>query len=298
MVDDVNIIHHLGVVTNDFQSLITQYERIGFFLTPLSIPRVPLTPGGPSESLGAGNRCAIFEENYLELLGVVDPERWGEITPEQRGPLDVDRVLRRYEGLHILHLGSDDLEQSRRRMIDEGLEPSSIRPFQRPVETPEGMQTMRAKSLSFPPGSTPEALVQVAQHETPELVLQPRYKHHPNGARALTGVVICTSDPVGVSDRYAKYTGQRPAKRGASINVNLGASRIVVTDPAHLHEVMPGDPPPVLPFLAGMIVAADLDAAGQHLRRAQVPFSLCGDDSLLVGRSEACGTSILFQSGN
>jgi len=45
---------------------------------------------------------------------------------------------------------------------------------------------MRARCLSFPHGSNPEALLQIAQHETPELVLQPRYMQHPNGAISIT----------------------------------------------------------------------------------------------------------------
>ncbi len=44
---------------------IARYERLGFAFTPLSIPRIRLAP----EPIGAGNRTAIFAENYLEVLG-------------------------------------------------------------------------------------------------------------------------------------------------------------------------------------------------------------------------------------
>lgn len=180
---DVNTIHHLGIVANDIQALTASYERLGFHLTPLFVPRIPLSPGGAPEPLGVGNRCAIFRDNYPEFLGVVDCARWASIAPEQRGPFDIDRALHRYEGLHILHFGSDDLERARDCFDRQRLGPSPIRPFQRPVDTADGVRTMRARSISFPFGLMTEALVQVAQHDTPELGLQPRYMDHP-AARA------------------------------------------------------------------------------------------------------------------
>ena len=207
---DVDLIHHLGIVTNDFEALIETYEGLGFVLTPQSVPRIPLRPGGAPEPLGVGNSCAIFRDNYLELLGVVDRERWASIGPEQRGPFDIDRVLHRYEGIHILHFGSDDLEHARDRFERQDLNPSPIRPFQRPVDTAVGIRTMHARSVSFPAGLMPEALVQVAQHDTPELVLQPRYMNHPNGAQRISEVIICAEAPDVVASRY-----ECPSRTGA-----------------------------------------------------------------------------------
>jgi hypothetical protein len=179
MNSDINVLHHLGIISHDLEAAVDQYERIGFVFAPLTIPRISLPAGGSPESIGAGNRCAIFRNNHLEVLGVVDQDRWNSITPEQRGPFDLDTSLSRYEGLHVLHLGTDDLEIVRARLQCNGLHPSEIRPFQRLVDTLDGPRMMRAKSLHFPPGSNSEALVQIAQHETSELVLQPRFMRHP-----------------------------------------------------------------------------------------------------------------------
>lgn len=64
-----------------------------------------------------------------------------------------DEPLGRYEGLHVLHLGTADLEPVRSRLQGSGLHPSEIRAFQRLVDTPDGSRMMRARSLSFPRGS-------------------------------------------------------------------------------------------------------------------------------------------------
>ena len=43
------------------------------------------------------------------------------------------------------------------------------------MDTPSGPQMMKAPAFSFPPPGNPEGRVQIAQHLTPELVLQPRF---------------------------------------------------------------------------------------------------------------------------
>ena len=124
MSHDIDVFHHIGLVGHDLGRLAAQYERLGFTLTPVSIPRFPLSPGGAPEPVGAGNRHAIFRNSYLELLGVLDRPRWDSIPAESKGAFDLDRPLARYEGLHVLHLGTDDLDAVRGRLEREGLRPS------------------------------------------------------------------------------------------------------------------------------------------------------------------------------
>jgi Glyoxalase-like domain len=75
-----DILHHVGLINADLETSTAVYEKLGFALTPLSLPRIVLKSGGAPETLGAGNRHAIFRNNYLELLGVVDPKRWAEVS--------------------------------------------------------------------------------------------------------------------------------------------------------------------------------------------------------------------------
>ena len=81
MANDIDGLHHIGLVGRDLARLAAQYERLGFALTPVSLPRFPLSPGGAPEPVGAGNRHAIFRDSYLELLGVLDRPRW-DVRPE------------------------------------------------------------------------------------------------------------------------------------------------------------------------------------------------------------------------
>ncbi|HEX4232491.1 MAG TPA: VOC family protein [Bryobacteraceae bacterium] len=297
MNNEINVLHHLGIISRNLEAAVEQYERLGFLFTPLTLPMIPLQAGANPEPIGAGNRCAIFRNNYLEILGVVDAGRWASITREQRGPFDLDEPLQRYEGLHVLHLGTEDLDAVHSRLRRSGLAPSDIRPFRRVIDTPEGPQMMRARSLSFPPGSNPEALLQIAQHETPELVLQPRYMPHPNGATSITEVIVCVQDPDSVANRYGLYTGRDPQKSGVLHVIELGHSRIIVVSPDHLQKALPGQTAPVIPFLAGFTVSSNLDTTKRALKERGIEFQIHGG-RILVSAREGYGASVLFEDVN
>ena len=291
---DINVLHHLGIISRNMEAAVKQYERLGFIFTPLTIPRIPLHAGAIPEPIGAGNRCAIFRNNYLEMLGVIDPTRWASITREQRGPFDLDEPLQRYEGLHVLHLGTDDLDPVRRRLQESGLHPSDIRLFQRLVDTSDGPKMMQGRTLSFPHGSNPEALLQIAQHETPELVLQPRYMQHPNGATAITEVIVCVEDPESVAEKYGLYSGQPVYSSGVLRAIELGLSRIVVVSPDRLQELLPGHTAPTIPFLAGFTVSADLEVSQRALKEREVDFQNVGG-RILVHAADGYGSAVLFE---
>lgn len=293
MSHDIDGFHHIGLVGRDLDRLAAQYERLGFALTPVSIPRFPLAPGGAPEPVGAGNRHAIFRDSYLELLGVLDRTRWYSIPVAQKGAFDLDRPLDRYEGLHVLHLGTSDLDAVRNRLERSGLSPSAIRPFQRPVETETGTQTMHACSLSLPSDYAPEALFQIAQHDTPELIFQPRHMHHPNGAKALRDVILCVADVEETARRYEAIAGVRAQREGPVRRLELGRSDIVITDMKGLADLLPNPKVPVLPFLAGFTLAADLETTRDYLSRQQISADATGE-MLVVGPEWAGGTSVRF----
>ena len=109
--------------------------------------------------------------------------------------------------MHVMHFNSDDLDGLRKRLISQGIECLEIKPFERNVDTPDGEQLMKALAFSSPPAANPEGLLQIAQHLTPELVLQPRFMKHPNGARRVTESIICANDPQLCAEKYSQYTG-------------------------------------------------------------------------------------------
>lgn len=294
--DTTDILHHIGLINSSLEISAACYEKLGFTLTPLSIPRIILKSGGVPETLGAGNRHAIFANNYLELLGVVEPKRWAEVTSEQRGSYDLDVPLSRYEGLHVMHFGTNRIEKVKDRLDKQGLACSAIKEFQRNVWTETGEHMMKARAIHFPPKSNPEGLLQIAQHDTPELVFQDRYMHHRNGAMALTEIMIVTETPDTYATKYEHYTGHQ--SRHIANNhfvVELGLSSITIVNPECLDTMIPGYIVPALPFMAAFTVeVANLQLVCDLLSESSVPFTK-RPGSVLVYPENAGGCAVIFE---
>ncbi len=288
--------HHVGLITRDMDRTIAAYERLGFGFTPLSEPRIILAPGRAPETFGAGNRTAIFGDNYLEVLGHTDAGRWDSTTPEQRGPYDLDVPLARYEGMHVMHFNADDIHGLRGRLVAQGVECADVKPFERDVDTPDGAKTMKALVFSFPRAVNPEGLIQVAHHLTPELVLQPRFMKHANGARRVTESIICAADPEGYAEKYGRYTGRGHRSAGGHFEVDAGAgTRVTVVSPEHVGDVVPGGRAPAEPSMVGFTTAVDdLGRVRELLKENGVPFKEHGG-RLVVAASDAGGSAVLFE---
>jgi catechol 2,3-dioxygenase-like lactoylglutathione lyase family enzyme len=295
MTGDIDVIHHPGLIAQDIEAAVAQYEKLGFMFTPLSIHRIALKPDEEPVYFGVGNRNAIFERNFLEIVGVIDPQRWGQITQAQRGPFDIDERLRLYQGLHIMHFGTDDVEAVRARFKREGVESSDVARLQRAVDTLEGEKIMYALAVHFPRGANPEALMQVAQHLTPELALQPRYTQHRNGAKAITEVIVCSEAPKDLAAKYARYSGHAAESRLGIYVVNLGYSRIIVVDAERLEKILPGCQPSVVPSLVGFTVAtSNVADAKSVLRDADIGMTE-SDGRVIVAPQDACGSAVIFE---
>lgn len=296
MTGQSTLFHHVGLITHDMDSTIARYELLGFRFTPLSTPRISLAPGQAPQPFGAGNRTAIFERNYLEVLAHTDLDLWHSTTPAQRGPYDLDVPLARYEGMHVMHFGTDDIAALHDRLLADGVRCLDIKTFERNVDTADGPRMMKALAFSFPQGDNPEGLVQIAQHLTPELVLQPRFMRHPNGARLVTESIVCAEEPERYARKYAGYTGGTPRHADRCSTVDFGGSRVVVVRPDEVGDVVPGAVAPAVPGLVGFtVLVSDLGQVAALLERNDVPFR-AADDRIVVGAADACGSVVVFRA--
>jgi catechol 2,3-dioxygenase-like lactoylglutathione lyase family enzyme len=288
MGNDITILNHVGLLVSDVHAAVVRYEQLGFQFAPLSNVQIAFEPGAEPEAIGSGKQDAIFQKNFLEIAGITERDIWDKLTKAQRGYFDIDGALSRYQGLHILYFGTNNLEAVHKRLLAHGLPASEIGHLSRKVETPDGEQTLHAKMLHAPH-------VSIAQHENPEVLLQPRYRHHHNGATMLTECIVCTHDPAALAATYARYTVHTSQQRGHIHVVDLGFSRVVVVAPEDIDAVIPGCIPPSLPFLAGFTVATEsLDQARSVLTKQGVPFQEYGG-RLLIHPQDAYGSAVLFE---
>ena len=95
------VLDHIGVGVRDLDRGREAYARLGFALTPRSVHRGSLTPGGPVIAWGSANHCAMFDEGYLEIIGPSPPDATGSIRD----------MVERYEGAHIVAIGCEDSQK-------------------------------------------------------------------------------------------------------------------------------------------------------------------------------------------
>jgi catechol 2,3-dioxygenase-like lactoylglutathione lyase family enzyme len=282
----VDSLDHIGIAVPDLAAAAETYRRLGFQLTPLQQQAGPLEPGGPVVRWGSANHCAMLEQGYLELIGVVDPALYDN---------QLGRFLARYRGIHIMALGIADAEAAVERLRQAGLVVAGVRPMQRPVATPEGTSEVRFKRV--PLADAPEGRIQLIEHLTPELMWQPHLLAHPNRVVALTETVLCVADIAETAERFRRLAGIAPLRHGTARIFAFAAGRLVLCDPASLGDIMTDVAPPTLPWFAGFSVATDDGNAAvrQILRRNRIEFAEHDGGDLVVPAASSCGATCRFQ---
>lgn len=285
MTSGISSLDHLAVMVTDLNAAGTAYERLGFNMTPVSQHSGALEPGGEAVPWGTANRCAMFRRGYLELMGVIDPALYDNRVPD---------FLARYEGIHILAFGCDDAAMTADALAAAGFGASGVHALARPLDTPDGERTAKFNLVRLPPEETPEGRVLAIEHLTRDYLWQDRYLDHPNGAVALTELLVCVDDMEEASRRYARYFGIPITQNGPVAECVLNAGKFGLTSPAGLRD-MYGLEPPTLPFAASFTVAvSDLSQTEKLLKESGVALTERGD-RLTVSGAEAHGALVIFE---
>ncbi len=68
MSEDIDGINHVGLAARDMETIAARYAAFGFILTPFSQHAGAHKPGEPLQSWGSGNRCAMLNNGFLEII--------------------------------------------------------------------------------------------------------------------------------------------------------------------------------------------------------------------------------------
>jgi hypothetical protein len=190
-------------------------SRLGFTLTPRGY-----------HSLGSINHLMMFENDYLELVGL----------PSGTDILRKD-VLESPRGLNGLVFQADDIDTCRRTLRDSGLAMLDPQSFSRPV-TIDGVEHLaRFRTVRTAPELFEAGRVYYCQHYTPELVWHRPWMSHSNGVRALSELVVVTSNIEADAPRYAKAAQSSAEKRENEWTIALsGSFRLSLISPERYRE--------------------------------------------------------------
>jgi len=284
---DINNINHVGMAVRDLVATAGRYEAMGFQLTPYSPHSAAWKPGDPVKPLGSGNRCVMFENNYLEILASEDPTK-----PAAR----ITNFLKHHQGAHIICFDCADCDFVDQRVRGHGFETSGVIPLQREIDTPDGVRTAKFVRSQFAPKDSPEGYIQASTHLTPEYIYQPRYIVHSNGCFRLSEAIMVTDDLPAFAKRYQAYIGAVPSSEAdaARFRLPLGTT-LTLVDVRNAAAMLPGTLLPPMPGIAA-VVFRTRSMAGFKDRLAGNGFSVSeAQGRLLIPAEEASGVAVLFE---
>ena len=255
-------IDHVVIAVRDLGHAEAQYRRLGF----------ALTPRGHHAKLGSYNHCAMFAEDYLELLGQGTPARPA-----------LERFLRMREGIAGVALRTRDARQTFAEIRKLGLNAAEPLDFGRPVDTHEGKREARFTTTELDNAALAGIRVFFCEHKTPELVWLSQYLEQPNGVIGLAGLTVVDAGAA-FESLFKQALGE--------------ASRTIeYIRPAEAARRFAGDPIVTLapPYVAAVrFRVSGRDATARFLERSGVPARSGPEGVLQVSSRDAMGAVLEF----
>jgi hypothetical protein len=279
-VGDEIFLDHVAHFVRDAHSATRALLRAGFAPTPLSIQVNPDLAGGAPRATGTGNITAMLGAGYIEALFK---------TSETVLAAELENAMRRYCGLHLVAFAVADAQAAHRQLAASGFRVRPLVHMRRPVSTVSGNGTAAFTVARVEPGEMAEGRIQILTHHTEEMVWQPRWLSHPNGALALQGVLIAVTDVDDAAQRYVRFTGRQATTLPFGRRIELDRGHIDLVGRETLAQMLPGIAIPTLPFIGACeIRVASLAKLKESLERANLQSSH-RPDGLLVPFPEELG---------
>jgi catechol 2,3-dioxygenase-like lactoylglutathione lyase family enzyme len=271
---------HIGVAVRDLAQARAIYRKLGFHLTDLSIHSGQPSVDGKVQPLGSGNHCAMFRQGYMELIGVVDPDKPSSVAP----------FLKTRQGGFIVALGCESADAAYEVAVQSF--PATQKPIalERMVADPDG-GSAKAKFRNVLMGTDfPEARVLLIQHLTRDVIWREQEMVHPNGVVALLGAQFLVADPAEAACRYGCLVNARLDTKPGDAALRLDGQTL-----QFYGEDRKGAPKAYCPSLFGAVFAvADLGNTEALFDKNGVSFSKSASGELLVSPHDACGFALTF----
>jgi Glyoxalase-like domain len=276
MQGDSAILDHVVVnVQTRLDAAAAAYGNLGFSLTERG-----------HHTLGTSNHLALFQQDYVELLGV-----------EAGRPNPGWDIVANAVGIQGLAFKTGDADALYRRLTEDRLPALPPEEFSRPVTLREGTFDARFRVVGVNPSPLQGVRVFFCQHLTPHLVWRREWQSHANGALGIAHLVVAVADPVRAGEAFARLLGiaaRRPIGGGLEIEAG-GVSLRFLTHDAVRQSLAPALPAETTTGVAAMGVRTrSLKAAADALARGGVRPKIVSDDRIAVAAADAMGAVLEF----
>ena len=207
MVFTIPRLDHVVVDVRDrVDEAVRVYNSIGFQLTERG-----------RHTLGSINHLAVFDTDYLELLGV-----------EKNAPTVRADILGFPVGLNGLVFATDQTDKLFSDLQTCGIPVEEPVAFNRPVNVAGGSAEAKFRVVRLRAGTIPDSRVYFCHHLTRDLVWRPEWRRHANGATSLSRVIIAVRDPAASSGIFKRMFGPDTVRPGADGGWTLAAGTVQV----------------------------------------------------------------------
>ena len=277
---------HLVLAVRDLDAAEKRYRALGFTITPRA-----------HHPFGTSNNLAVFDGNFLELLGVSEPTKIPAHAANRfsLGQRTVE-FLKSGEGLAFIVLDTEDARADHAAFQAAGLATFEPVDFSRAAPQPDGSERAVAFTICFalPPEPAPPHFV-CQQRHPPENFWRAELQRHENGARRIVEVVLRADGAEGLAPFYAALFGKEALSEGADgLVVRTGRGRICALRPDALRRRFGFEGARDGAVVAMRLAVADLGRVERLLADRGVPFSRAGDGALRVAPEDACGAALEF----
>lgn len=270
-------IDHAIVGVRDLEQAKAAFEALGF----------RTTPRGRHVGWGTANYCLMFDQDYVELLGIVDAKQFTN---------GLDTFLDRQEGLLSVALTTRDPEATRIAWRAADLSASEVKDLGRLLEPDV---ELRFQNVMLDPGSTAGVPIFACAHLTPESMRQPGWSEHPNGAIGIKAITVVTDSPHDFVEPMAKVFGEpNLTETDNTLAVHTGHGVLLIATPDDLdmlHPELKADVATDQPSLAVLnLRVRDLDGTARWLEQTNIPFQREASGAIGVGAEHASGVMLEF----
>lgn len=274
-------IDHVVIGVADLEGSQGLWQKLGF----------TLTPRGRHIGWGTGNYCIMFPDDYLELLGIVDPAQFLS---------GLDAFLDSGEGIMGLAFSTDDpaglIDAFRARdIVADG--PKELK---RHLELPTGLAEPAFNLVHPEASATPGLWSFVCHHLTPEIIRRPGWLEHANGACGIHSVTTVVEEPLSLRAAYERLFGHGAIiVTDATLVVRVGPHRLVFVGADDVELMHPAASPPSgapLPLVFALTLRTT-NARGtvDCLNASGVEYRELADGTLAIPPSEANGLLLEFK---
>jgi catechol 2,3-dioxygenase-like lactoylglutathione lyase family enzyme len=276
MQGDSAILDHVVVnVQAKLDAGVAAYRNLGFNLTERG-----------HHTLGTSNHLALFQHDYVELLGV-----------EADRPSPAWDIVANPVGIQALAFKTRDAAALYRRLTEERLPAQPPEEFSRPVTLSDGTFDARFKVVGVNPSPLHGVRIFFCQHLTPHLVWRREWQSHANGATGITHLMVAVSDPARAGDAFARLLGVgSPRPIGGGLKIEAGGVSLQLLAPDAVRQSLaPALQAAPKSGVAGLGVrTGSLQAATHALARAGVRRAIASPDRILVAAADAMGVVLEF----